>query len=292
VVAQGCDTACTTDAGFAEAVAAANKAEAVLLVVGESWDMSGEAKSRSDIGLPGQQARLFDALAATGKPVVVAIMAGRPLTFNNVADKAAAVLYTWFAGSQGGNAIADVLFGDYNPSGKLPMSFPRSVGQIPLAYTQYNTGRPVQDPKNIVYKSAYIDSPNTPRYAFGHGLSYTSFEYGGLALSQPRMGPGDKVTVSFTLTNTGERAGEEVAQLYLRDPVASIVRPLMELKGFQKVRLEPGEKRTLRFTIDRDTVSFHDRRSQWVAEPGEVAIMVGGASDAIKLKGSLNVLAK
>jgi beta-glucosidase len=254
--------------------------------------MSGEAKSRSDIGLPGQQARLFDALAATGKPVVVAIMAGRPLTFNNVADNAAAVLYTWFAGSQGGNAIADVLFGDYNPSGKLPMSFPRSVGQIPLAYTQYNTGRPVQDPKNIVYKSAYIDSPNTPRYAFGHGLSYTSFEYGGLALSQPRMGPGDKVTVSFTLTNTGGRAGEEVAQLYLRDPVASIVRPLMELKGFQKVRLEPGEKRTLRFTIDRDTVSFHDRRSQWVAEPGEVAIMVGGASDAIKLKGSLTVLAK
>jgi beta-glucosidase len=292
IVAKGCDAACTGTDGFAEAVAAANKAEAVVLVVGETWDMSGEAKSRSDIGLPGLQARLFDAVAATGKPVVVAIMAGRPLIFNNVADNAAAVLYTWFAGSQGGNAIADVLFGDYNPSGKLPMTFPRSVGQIPLAYTQYRTGRPVENVKNVVYKSAYIDGPNTPRYAFGHGLSYTTFEYGNLTFSQPRMGPSDKVTVSFTLTNTGARAGEEVAQLYLRDPVASVVRPLLELKGFQKVKLEPGERRTMQFTIDRNTLSFHNSKLEWVAEPGEFTVMVGGASDAISLQGNLTLLAQ
>ncbi|OON60813.1 beta-glucosidase [Massilia sp. KIM] len=289
LVAQGCDVACASSAGFADAVAAAKQAEAVLLVVGESWDMSGEAKSRADIGLPGQQAQLFDALAATGKPVIVVMMAGRPLVFNNVADKAAAILYAWFPGAQGGNAVADVLVGDYNPSGKLPMSFPRSVGQIPISYQQYRTGRPVVNEANIVYRSAYIDSPNTPRYAFGHGLSYTSFAYGDLAISKPSMKRGDKVTVSFTLANTGARAGEEVVQLYIRDKVASLVRPVMELKGFRKLKLEPGERRTLSFQVDRDTLSFHNAKLQWVAEPGEFEIMVGSASDAIRLRGALTL---
>lgn len=289
LVAQGCDVACASSAGFGDAVAAAKQAEAVLLVVGESWDMSGEAKSRADIGLPGQQAQLFDALAETGKPVIVVMMAGRPLVFNNVADRAAAIVYAWFPGAQGGNAVADVLVGDYNPSGKLPMSFPRSVGQIPISYQQYRTGRPVVNESNIVYRSAYIDSPNTPRYAFGHGLSYTSFAYGDLAISQPSMKRGDKVTVSFTLANTGARAGEEVAQLYIRDKVASLVRPVMELKGFRKLRLEPGERRTLSFQVDRDTLSFHNAKLQWVAEPGEFEIMVGSASDAIRLRGALSL---
>ena len=198
-VARGCDVACTDTAGFDAAVAAAKDAEAVLLVLGESWDMSGEAKSRVDIGLPGRQAELFERLAATGKPVVVVVLAGRPLVFENVAAKAAAILYAWFPGAQGGNAVADVLFGAYNPSGKLPMTFPRSVGQIPISYQQYRTGRPVLNEANIVYRSAYIDSPNTPRYAFGHGLSYTSFAYSDLALSQASMRQGDKVTLSFTL---------------------------------------------------------------------------------------------
>lgn len=290
IVAKGCDTACKDTSGFAQAVAAAKQADAVLLVLGESWDMTGEAKSRTDIGLPGEQGRLFDLVAATGKPVVVAIMAGRPLVFNNVADKAAAILYTWFAGSQGGNAIADVLFGDYNPSGKLPMSFPRSVGQIPIAYTQYRTGRPVENVKNIVYRSAYIDAPNTPRYAFGHGLSYTTFAYSDLEISKTAMAPSDKVTVSFVLTNTGTRTGAEVAQFYLRDLVSSVVRPVMELKGFQKVELAPGERRRLQFVVDRDTLSFHNSKLEWVAEPGEFAVMVGGASDAVALQGRIKLL--
>lgn len=290
VVARGCDVACKDSAGFAGAVAAAREAEAVLVVLGESWDMSGEAKSRSDIGLPGQQGALFDALAATGKPVVAVMMAGRPLIFNNVADKAAAILYAWFPGAQGGNAVADVLFGDYNPSGKLPMTFPRSMGQIPISYQQYRTGRPVVNEANIVYRSAYIDSPNTPRYAFGHGLSYTSFSYGGLALSKPSMRKGEQATVSFRLTNTGTRAGEEVAQFYIRDRVASIVRPVMELKGFQKVKLEPGESRTLSFTVDRDTLSFHNGKGERVLEPGAFELMVGSASDAIRLRGELRLV--
>lgn len=289
-VAKGCDVACVDTAGFDAAVAAAKDAEAVLLVLGESWDMSGEAKSRSDIGLPGRQAALFDALAATGKPVVVVMLAGRPLVFENIAARAAAILYAWFPGAQGGNAVADVLFGAYNPSGKLPMTFPRSVGQIPISYQQYRTGRPVLSEANIVYRSAYIDSPNTPRYAFGHGLSYTSFAYSDLAISQPTMRQGDKVTLSFTLANTGKRAGEEVVQLYLRDPVASIVRPLMELKGFQKLKLEPGERRKVSFEIDRDLLAFHNSKLEWVAEPGEFELMVGTASDAIRLRGKLTLV--
>jgi len=289
-VARGCDVACTDPAGFDAAVAAAKDAEAVLLVLGESWDMSGEAKSRVDIGLPGRQAELFERLAATGKPVVVVVLAGRPLVFENVAAKAAAILYAWFPGAQGGNAVADVLFGAYNPSGKLPMTFPRSVGQIPISYQQYRTGRPVLNEANIVYRSAYIDSPNTPRYAFGHGLSYTSFAYSDLALSQASMRQGDKVTLSFTLANTGKHAGEEVAQLYIRDPVASIVRPLMELKGFQKIKLEPGERRKLSFEIDRNLLAFHNRKLDRVAEPGEFELMVGTASDAIRLRGKLTLV--
>jgi len=288
-VAKGCDVACVDTSGFDAAVAAAKDADAVLLVVGESWDMSGEAKSRVDLQLPGKQAALFDALAATGKPVVVVMLAGRPLVFENVADKAAAILYAWFPGAQGGNAVADVLFGDYNPSGKLPMTFPRSVGQIPISYQQYRTGRPVLSEKNIVYRSAYIDSPNTPRYAFGHGLSYTSFAYSDLVVSKPAMKQGDKVTVSFTLTNTGNRAGEEVAQLYIRDPVASVVRPLMELKGFQKTKLAAGESRKLSFQVDRNTLAFHNTRLAWVAEPGEFELMVGTAADAIRLRGKLTL---
>jgi len=284
VVAKGCDTACTSDKDFAAAVAAASTADTVLLVVGESWDMSGEAKSRTDIGLPGLQGKLFDALAASGKQVVVVIMAGRPLIFNNIADKAPAILYTWFAGTEGGNAIADVLFGDYNPSGKLPITFPRSVGQIPISYSQYNTGRPLLDEKNVVYKSAYIDSPNTPRYAFGHGLSYTGFAYSDLALSAASMAPGGKLTVSFTLSNTGKRAGEEVVQLYLNDPVASLVRPLKELKGFQKIMLQPGEQRTVSFTIDAGMLAFYNDKLALRAEPGDFNVMIGSASDAIRLK--------
>jgi len=198
--------------------------------------------------------------------------------FNTIADRADAILYAWFPGTEGGNAVANVLFGDYNPSGKLPITFPRSVGQIPISYAQYNTGRPVTDEKNVVYKSAYIDSVNTPRYAFGHGLSYTDFKYSGLALN------GDKL--SFDLANTGKVAGTEIVQLYLRDMVSSVVRPLKELKGFQKITLKPGEQRRVSFTVDRELLSFFNSKLTWGAEAGEFKLMVGSASDDIRLETS------
>jgi beta-glucosidase len=287
--AAGCDVACRGTDGFAAALDVARAADVVVLAVGESWDMSGEAKSRADIGLPGRQAELFDALKAIGKTPVVVIMAGRPLIFENVAAGANAILYAWHPGSEGGNAIADVLFGAVNPSAKLPMTFPRNMGQIPIGYQQYQTGRPVLDNGNSVYRSAYIDSPNTPRYAFGHGLSYTTFAYGDLRLSSTRMAPDGKINLQFTLTNSGRVAGAEVVQLYLRDPVASVVRPVKELKGFQRIVLKPGEHRTVSFMIDRDTLSFFDRKLAWGAEPGTFELMVGSASDDIRLRQAIEL---
>ncbi len=287
--APGCSAACTGTAGFGAALKAAAGADAVVLAVGESWEMSGEAKSRADLGLPGHQARLFEALKGIGKTPVVVILAGRPLIFNSVADQANAIVYAWFPGSEGGNAIADVLFGDVNPSGKLPMTFPRNLGQLPISYQQYQTGRPVLDENSIVYKSAYIDSPNTPRFAFGHGLSYTSFAYKDLALDRARLSRAGSATLSFTLANTGKVAGEEVVQLYLRDLVASTVRPLKELKGFQKIALKPGEQKRVSFTIDRETLSFFNRQLVWDAEAGAFELMLGSASDDIRLRTTLEL---
>ena len=287
--AAGCDVACRSDEGFAAALDLARKSDVVVLAVGESWDMSGEAKSRAHLGLPGRQAALFDALKAIGKTPVVVIMAGRPLIFENVAEGANAILYAWHPGSEGGNAVADVLFGAVNPSAKLPMTFPRNMGQIPIGYQQYQTGRPVLNDGNTVYKSAYIDAPNTPRYAFGHGLSYTTFAYGDLRVSNTRMAPDGKLALQFTLTNSGRVAGAEVVQFYLRDPVASVVRPVKELKGFQRVVLKPGERRTVSFTIDRDTLSFFDRKLAWGAEPGTFELMVGSASDDIRLRQTIEL---
>ena len=287
--AAGCDVACRSAAGFAAALDLARTSDVVVLAVGESWDMSGEAKSRAHLDLPGRQAELFDALKAIGKTPVVVIMAGRPLIFENVAEGANAILYAWHPGSEGGNAIADVLFGEVNPSAKLPMTFPRNMGQIPIGYQQYQTGRPVLDNGNSVYRSAYIDSPNTPRYAFGHGLSYTTFAYGDLRVSNTRMTPDGKITLQFTLTNSGRVTGAEVVQFYLRDPVASVVRPVKELKGFQRVVLKPGERRTVSFTIDRDTLSFFDRKLAWGAEPGTFELMVGSASDDIRLRQTVDL---
>ncbi|TFW17080.1 glycoside hydrolase family 3 N-terminal domain-containing protein [Duganella callida] len=287
--AAACKPGCASSEGFADAVATAARSDVIVLAVGETWDLSGEAKSRTDITLPGQQEALFAALKATGKPIVVVMLAGRPLVFNSIADQADAIVYAWFPGSEGGNAVANVLFGDYNPSGKLPITFPRSVGQIPLSYVQYNTGRPVTDEKNVVYKSAYIDSVNTPRYAFGHGLSYTDFKYSGLTLSSPTMGKGQKVTLSFDLANSGKVEGTEIVQLYLRDMVSSVVRPLKELKGFEKVHLKPGETRRVSFTIDRDTLSFFNSQLTWGAEAGDFKLMVGSASDDIRLESNLTL---
>ncbi|MBF9221118.1 glycoside hydrolase family 3 N-terminal domain-containing protein [Hymenobacter ruricola] len=289
--AKGCDTSGDSRAGFAQAVATAQRADLVVLAVGETWDMSGEAKSRTDIHLPGPQEELFKALKAAGKPVAVVVFGGRPLIFDAIADQADAILYAWWPGSEGGFALADVLFGDYNPAGKLPITFPRNVGQIPIAYNQqYNTGRPITKPGDIRYKSAYIDAPNTPRYAFGHGLSYTAFKYSDLKISRPQLKAGESVQVSFTLTNTGKTAGEEVAQLYLRDPVASVVRPLKELKDFRKISLKPGQSKTVTFTLDRDKLAFYNQQLEWKAEPGAFQLMVGSASDDIRLEGQMELL--
>ncbi|GAB3862194.1 beta-glucosidase BglX [Hymenobacter terrigena] len=289
--AKGCAVSGDSRAGFEQAVAAAKNADVIVLTVGEAWDMSGEAKSRTDIHLPGVQEELFKALKATGKPVAVVVFGGRPLIFDAISEQADAILYAWWPGSEGGTALADVLYGDYNPAGKLPITFPRSVGQIPIAYNQqYNTGRPVTKPGDIRYRSAYIDSPNTPRYAFGYGLSYTTFKYSDLKISQAQLKAGESAQVTFTLTNTGKVAGEEVTQLYLRDPVASVARPLKELKDFRKISLKPGESKTVTFTIDKDKLAFYNSKLEWAAEPGKFNLMVGSASDDIRLEGNLELL--
>jgi beta-glucosidase len=259
------------------------------MVLGEEGEMSGEAKSRTDITLPGRQEELFNAIKATGKPVIVVLMAGRPLIFNRIAAQADAVVYAWFLGDQGGNAIADVLFGDYNPSGKLPISFPRNVGQIPVFYNHYNTGRPVTKAGDIRYKSAYIDSPNDPQYAFGYGLSYTTFAYSNLKLSKNNPQKGESIKVSFTLTNTGKVTGEEVAQLYLHDTFASVVRPVKELKDFAKVKLKPGESKEIIFEITPEKLSFYHEEQGWMTEAGEFKVMVGSASNDIRLNASFEL---
>lgn len=288
--AKGCGIEDSSRAGFAEAVQAASQSDVVVLSVGERRDMSGEAKSRSSIRLPGVQEELIKAIIATGKPVVVLINAGRPLVFDWVADNAPAILYTWWLGSEAGNAIADVLFGDYNPSAKLPMTFPRSEGQIPIYYSHFNTGRPATSDKDRFYRSAYIDESIYPKFEFGYGLSYTSFTYTNLKLNKKEMKKTDSIVVTMDIANTGSYAGEEVVQLYLRDRVGSVVRPVKELKDFKKLLLQPGEKKTIRFVISREKLSFYNAKLKWDAEPGDFDLMIGSSSADIRLKDSFRLL--
>lgn len=289
--AKGCDVEGTSTDGFAEAIEVARKADVVILTVGEKRDMSGEAKSRSSLQLPGVQEELIKAICATGKPVVVMINAGRPLIFNWTADHVPAILYTWWLGSEAGNAIADVLFGDYNPSGKLPLTFPRAEGQIPIYYNYLNTGRPAPDNDQLVndYKSGYNDLPKSPKFPFGFGLSYTTFQYDNLKLSTKTLKSGQVLDVSFTLTNTGIYEGEEVAQLYIRDLVGSVVRPVKELKDFQKINLKPGERKTLHFTLDQKKLSFYNSKLEFLAEPGRFDLMIGSSSADLRLKDSFEL---
>ncbi len=282
--AKGCEIEGNDRSGFAEAVSVAMKADVVILSIGERRDMSGEAKSRSDLSIPGVQVELAMELLKTGKPVVVLINAGRPLVFNELADKAPAILYTWWLGSEAGNAISDVLFGDYNPSAKLVMTFPLSVGQIPIYYNHYNTGRPATGDNDRHYRSAYTDLSIYPRYEFGYGLGYSPFTYSGLKLSSGSLTRSGSIQATVTVTNAGKYAGEEVVQLYLRDLVGSIIRPMKELKDFRKITLAPGESKSITFTIDKETVSFYDPQIRWVAEAGEFELMVGASSRDIRLK--------
>jgi beta-glucosidase len=249
----------------------------VIVAVGESAEMSGEAASRSTLDLPGRQLDLLKAMRATGKPVVVVLMNGRPLTIGWIAENVPSILETWFAGTQAGNAISDVLFGDVNPGGKLPVTFPRSVGQLPLYYNHKNTGRPPD--ANNKYTSKYLDVPWTPLFPFGYGLSYTQFKFSNLQLSAQRIRPDGSLTVTVVIENVGQRAGDEVAQLYIRDLSASVTRPVKELKGFQRITLQPGEKKTVQFKLTSRELGFYDREMRFVVEPGAVKVMVGSSSE-------------
>ncbi len=280
--AKGCGIDDTSRAGFAEAIAVAGQADVVIMDVGEAPDMSGEAKSRSNLHLPGVQEDLIRAIRATGKPVVVMISAGRPLIFNWTADHVPAILYTWWLGTRAGNAMADVLFGDYNPSGKLPISFPRTEGQIPIYYNHFSTGRPIKSDSDILYVSAYIDLLNGPRFPFGYGLSYTSFSYSDITLSTAAFSPDGKLTASVTLTNTGKYDGRETTQLYIRDLVGSVVRPVKELKGFQQVFLKAGESRQISFTISAEDLRFYNDKLQYIYEPGGFRLYIGGNSNEVR----------
>jgi len=288
--AKGCEVDGDNKDGFAEAVATAKQADVVILSIGERRDMSGEAKSRSNLGLPGVQEDLVKAIQATGKPVVVLINAGRPLVFNWTADNVPAIVYTWWLGTEAGNAIANVLFGDYNPSGKLPMTFPREVGQVPIYYNHFSTGRPAKDENQTNYVSAYIDLKNSPKYPFGYGLSYTQFNYADLKLSSTKIKSNETIKVSFQLSNVGKVAGEEVVQLYLKDKFGSVVRPVLELRDFQKVKLNAGESKTIEFTIDKEKLSFYNDKLEWTAEPGDFELMIGTSSADIKLRSNFELL--
>ncbi len=271
--AKGCAIEGNDRSGFAQAVATAQKADVVVVAVGESAQMSGEAASRTALSLPGVQEDLIAALAATGKPVVVVLMNGRPLAIPGVVEKATALVEAWWLGTEAGNALADVLFGDYNPSGKLPMTFPRSVGQVPIFYNEKNTGRPY-DP-NSKWTSKYIDSPNSPLFPFGFGLSYTTFEYGAPMVSQRTFRAGDTLWVRAQVRNTGDRAGTEVVQLYVRDLVGSVTRPVRELKGIQRLHLQPGESRTVTFALTEADLRFYRRDMTFGSEPGEFDLFIG-----------------
>ncbi len=281
--AQGCDIGCATADGFENALRAAKESDVAIIAVGESAAMSGEAASRSSLDLPGRQLDLVKAVEATGKPTVVVLMNGRPLTINWIAENSPAILETWFGGTQAGNAIADVLFGDVNPGGKLPVTFPRTIGQIPIYYNHKNTGRP-PDAGNK-YSSKYLDAPWTPLFPFGYGLSYTQFEITNLQLSSQHIPLAGKVTVRVDVRNTGKRAGDEVVQLYIRDTAASVTRPVKELKGFQRVTLQPGETKHLEFVLGAEQLGFWNRQMRFMVEPGEFKVMVGpNSEDLIETK--------
>jgi beta-glucosidase len=270
---------CGSDAGFAEAVAVARAADQVVLALGETREMSGEAAARSTLDLPGRQEELLRAIRATGKPVAVVLFNGRPLALENVVDDAPAILEAWFPGVQAGPAVADVVFGKVNPGGKLPVSFPRRLGQVPIYYNHEPTGRPC-DPEQK-YVSRHRDIPScSPLFEFGHGLSYTTFEVSDLRLSAATVSRNGSLRASVTVTNTGRRRGDEVVQLYLHDPVASISQPVRRLRGFERVALDPGASRTVTFTLDKSDFGFYDNRGRFVVEPGRIDVYAGNSSSA------------
>ena len=276
----------TTDKSeFAEAIAVAKQADVVVMVLGEHGLQSGEGRSRSDIGLPGVQQELMEAIYKVNPNIVLVLNNGRPLAIPWAAENIPAIVEGWHLGTQSGNAIAQVLYGDYNPSGKLPMTFPRNVGQLPLYYNYKNTGRPTINELESVFWSHYIDEKNTPLYPFGHGLSYSKFEYSNLELSSNSFAKSGKIEVSVTIKNTGSVAGKEVVQLYIRDLIGSVTRPVKELKGFEITDLQPNETKKVVFTIDEKTIEYFTANRKWEAEAGDFKVFVGGSS-ITKLEGN------
>lgn len=275
----------TTDkSGFAEAIAVAKEADVVVMVLGEHGLQSGEGRSRADIGLPGVQQELLEAIFKVNPNVVLVLNNGRPLAIPWADENIPAIVEGWHLGTQSGNAIAQVLYGDYNPSGKLPMTFPRNVGQIPIYYNYKNTGRPVMNEPESVFWSHYIDEKNTPLYPFGHGLSYSKFEYSDLQLSSNKFAKNGKIEVSVSVKNTGKVVGKEVVQLYIRDLIGSITRPVKELKGFEMIELQPNETKKVVFTIDEKTIEYFTANRKWEAEAGDFKVFIGGSS-VTKLEG-------
>jgi beta-glucosidase len=264
--------------GFAEAIAAAKGADVVIMSLGEHGLQSGEGRSRTEIGLPGVQQELLEAVYQVNKNVVLVLNNGRPLTIPWAADNIPAILEGWQLGTQSGNAIAQVLYGDYNPSGKLPMTFPRNVGQLPLYYNYKNTGRPIMNEPESVFWSHYIDEKNTPVYPFGFGLSYTKFEYSNLKLNRTAFNAGNEIEVSVIVRNTGKYTGKEVVQLYIRDLIASVTRPVKELKGFEMIALKPNEEKEVIFKINKKTIEFFTANGIWESEDGDFKVFVGGNS--------------
>ena len=285
--AKGCDVLGESTAGFQEAVDLAKASDVAIVFVGEIHEMVGEAASRATLDLPGRQMELVQAIHATGKPVVVVLVNGRPLSVGWIVNNAPAILESWMGGTQSGNAIADILFGDVNPGGKLPVTMPRTVGQVPIYYNHMNTGRPPETQNR--YTSKYFDAPWTPLFPFGYGLSYTTFKIGQPQLSAPSISANGKLTVSVEVENTGRRTGDEVVQLYIRDLVATMTRPVKELKGFQRVSLQPGEKRRVEFVLGPEHLGFWNREMRYVIEPGEFQVMVGANSvDVLEAKFNVN----
>lgn len=267
---------------LSEAVQVAAGADVIVAVVGEASEMSGESASRSEISLPESQKQLVKALDATGKPLVLVIMGGRPLTIGQELELADAIIFTGHPGVEAGNAIADVLFGKYNPSGKLTMTFPRNVGQIPIYYSHRATGRPNPGDEFQKFRSNYLDVENSPLFPFGYGLSYTQFEYGDVTLDKSSMTPEDSLTASITVANTGDYAGEEVVQMYIHDRIRSITPPVKELKGFRKIMLEPGESKTVKFVITEKELSFYNFDLDFMSEPGDFEVFIGTNSDEVQ----------
>jgi beta-glucosidase len=277
--AQGCDisTGCASDSGFADAVNAAKSAAVTVIVAGEPSSDSGEASSRSMLGLPGDQLQLIQDIAATGKPYVVVLMNGRPLTIPWVAQNAPALLEAWYPGTEGGDAVADLLFGKVDPSGKLPMSFPRDVGQIPISYNELPTGRPFD--ANNKYTSKYLDVLNTPQYPFGYGLSYTTFSLSSPHLSSTSVSPSGTLSVTDTISNTGSTAGTDVVQLYLHEDDTTILQPVKKLEGFRRVTLGPGQSKTVTFKLGRQNVGYYNDQGQFVVQPGPFSLWVSDSSN-------------